>query len=119
MPHAHHLKVEVFKEDDHWEGFPIDAPGSMAGGTLPEFFADVEFSKHFCLWVPNLVPISVEYVAGQPEIAEELSTAYAAFLALLPHLRPRAVAWDHDNDRPVDPTHTGPYLNLEQMSAYI
>jgi hypothetical protein len=116
---AHHLKVEVFKEDGHWEGFPIRAPGSMAGDNLPELFADVEFGKHFCLWVPNAVPVSVEYVAGQPEITDELNAAYAAFLALPPHLRPIAVAWDQDNDRSVNPTHTGPFLNLEQMSAYL
>lgn len=110
--HATHLKVEVFREDGFWEGYPIGAPGGMAGTTLPELFANVEFDKHFCLWVPDCVPVSVEYVAGQPGISDELNAAYAAFLAAPPHQRPQAVAWDHDNDRPVNPAHTGPYVNL-------
>ena len=40
-------------------------------------------------------------------------------MALPPHQRPQAVAWDHANDVPANPAHTGPYLNLDQMSAYL
>lgn len=109
------MKVEVFKEDDHWVGLPVGLPGSMAGGTIAELFAEVEFHKHFCADLPEGQPLPVEYVAGQPEITERLQTAYAAFLALPPQLRPRAVPWDPDNDRPVNPAHPGPYLNLDQF----
>jgi len=115
---SHHLAVRVLKKDGYWIAHSINAPGGMDGDTLPELFAEVEFFKHFCLDVPEEMPVSVEYVAGQPEIAEELCAAHAAYMALPPHLRPMAVAWDHDNDRPVNPAHTGPFLNLDQMSAY-
>jgi hypothetical protein len=57
----------------------------------------------------------VEYVAGQPEIAAEINAIYAAYLALPAHLRPVAVPWDPDNDRPTDPVHTGPYTNPDQL----
>jgi hypothetical protein len=113
--HPHHLKVEVFKEDESWLGLPVGAPGYMSGDSLPELFADVEFTKHFCADVPRHVPLSVEYVAGQPEIADELTTIHAAYLALPPHLRPVAVAWDHDNDRPMNPVHSGPFTNPDQL----
>jgi hypothetical protein len=67
----------------------------------------------------------VEYVAGQPEIAPELDAIHAAYLALPPHLRPIAVPWDLDNDRPADPVYAGPYTNpvqlqyLEQLHAHL
>jgi hypothetical protein len=117
--HTHHLKVEVLKKDGYWLGLPIDAPGSASGDTLPELFAEVEFSKHFYADVTKDTPVCVEYVAGWPEIHVELAATFAAFMALPPHLRPQAVAWDHANGRPVIPAHTGPYLNLDQMSAYL
>ena len=104
--------MRVLKKADYWVALSINAPGSASGDTLPELFAEVEFHKHFCLGIPKDVPVYVEYVAGQPEICEEVRAAYAAFLALPPHLRPQAVAWDHDNDRPANPAHAGPYLNL-------
>jgi len=113
--HEQHLKVEVLKKEGYWVGLPVDAPGSMSGDTLPHLFAEVEYSKHTCLWVPNAVPVSVEYVAADSAIRAELNAAYAAYMALPPHLRPRAVSWDHDNDRPLNPTHTGPYTNPEQL----
>jgi hypothetical protein len=113
--HMQHLKVEVLKKDGYWVGLPVDAPGSMSGDTLPQLFAEVEYSKYVCLWVPHEAPVSVEYLAADPAIRAELDAAYAAYLALPPHLRPRAVSWDHDNDRPVNPTHTGPYTNPEQL----
>lgn len=113
--HREHLKVEVFREDGYWVGLPAGVPGSMSGDTIAELFAEVEFHKHFCADLPEDVPLPVEYVAGQPEITDQLQSAYAAFLALPPHLRPQAVSWDPDNDRPVNPAHTGPYLNLEHF----
>lgn len=112
---AHQLKVQVLKEDDFWVGLPVGVAGGTTGDTLPELFAEIEFIKHFCADVPKHVPVSVEYVAGQPEIAEELNTIYAAYLALPSHLRPVAVAWDHDNERPADPSHTGPFTNPDQL----
>jgi hypothetical protein len=110
-----HLKVEVLKKDGYWVGLPIDAPGSMSGDTLPQLFAEVEHSKYVCLWVPNAVSVSVEYLAADPAIRAELDAVYAAYMALPPHLRPQAVPWDHDNDRPMNPMHTGPYTNPEQL----
>lgn len=49
--------------------------------------------------------VSVEYVAvaDQPEIAEELC-AYREFLAMPEDVRPKAIPWDHDNDRPLNAT---------------
>jgi hypothetical protein len=99
MKNTHHLAVEVSKENGYWDAFPIDAPGSASGATLFELFADGEFSKHFFLGVPKEVPVSLEYVPGQPEIAEELSAAYHAFLAMPEDVRPKVILWDHDNDR--------------------
>ena len=61
------------------------------------------------------MPVCVEYVAGQSEIAPELRAVYAAYLALPTDLRPVAVPWDPDNDRPVDPSHSGPYTNPDQL----
>lgn len=113
--HRQHLKVEVFRENGYWVGLPTGAPGSMSGDTIAELFAEVEFHKHFCADLDKEVPLPVEYVAGQPEISEQLQAAHAAFLALPPHLRPRAVPWDADNDRPADPAHAAPYLNLEHF----
>lgn len=78
---VHHLKVEVFREDGYWVGLPVGAPGSMSGDTLPEFFADVEFSKHFSLGVPQTTPVRVEFIPGQPEITEELHAGHRAFRA--------------------------------------
>jgi len=104
--------VRVLKKADYWVALSINAPGSASGDTLPELFAEVEFHKHFCLGLSKDEPVRVEYVAGQPEICEEVRTAYAAFLSLPPDKRPQAVTWDHDNDRPANPAHTGPYLNL-------
>jgi len=109
---GHHLAVRVLKKADYWVALSINAPGSASGDTLPELFAEVEFHKHFCLGLSKDEPVRVEYVAGQPEICEEVRTAYAAFLSLPPDKRPQAVTWDHDNDRPANPAHTGPYLNL-------
>lgn len=120
---THRLVVEVTKDRDIqdgreiWVGIDLNGAGSSAGETLPQFFAETEFHKHFSLGVPKDVPVEVEYVAGQPEIADELRDAHTAFLALPPHLRPQAVAWDHDNDRPVNPAHTGPYLNLDASAT--
>jgi hypothetical protein len=109
----HHLQVKVFRQERYWDAFPVDAPGFMSGDSLPELLADVEFSKYFCLWVPNVVPISVEYIPGQPWIAEELEAYHEAFMSIPEDLRPRPVAWDHDNDRPMNPAHTGPFLNMD------
>lgn len=113
IKHPHHLKVEVFREVDHWTGIAIDAPGSFGGETLQELLADVEHSKHFCLWVPNCVPISVEYISGQSWIAEELEAYHDAFMSIPENLRPQPVPWDHDNDRPRNPEHTGPFINMD------
>jgi len=101
MKDDNHLKLRVYREQDHWGAIPIGAPGSMAGSSLPWLFADVEFYKHFCLDLPKYVPISVEYVADTPEIEAELDAAYRAYLTLPPHLRPQALPWDHDNNCPL------------------
>jgi hypothetical protein len=74
----------------------------MDGDTLFEMFAEVEFGKHFSLALPKDVPVSVEYVAGQPEIAAELRDAWRAFQAMPEDVRPKAIAWDHDNNRPLN-----------------
>jgi hypothetical protein len=79
--HAQHLKVEVLKKEGYWVGLPVDAPGSMSGETLPQLFAEVEYSKYVCLWVPKAVPVSVEYLAADPMIRAELNAAYAAYMA--------------------------------------
>jgi hypothetical protein len=87
--------------------------------------AMIEFFKRSCAGFPDDAPICVEYVAGQPEIAPELDTIYAAYLALPPHLQPIAVPWDLDSGRPADPVHAGPYTNpdqlryLEQLHAHL
>jgi hypothetical protein len=112
---AHWVKVRVLKDDDCWVGLSRDLHGGFSGDTLPELFADVEFIKHAAAGLAKDVPVCVEYVAEQPEIAAELSAVYAAYLALPPDLRPVAVSWDIDNDRPVDPVHTGPYTNPDQL----
>lgn len=113
---AHRVKVRVLKHDDYWVGLPDDlAGGRSTGDTLPELFAEIEFFKHSGAGLSKDVPVCVEYVAGQPEIAPELSAVYAAYLALPPGLRPVAVQWDIDNDRPADPAHTGPYTNPDQL----
>jgi hypothetical protein len=112
---AHRLKVLVLKKDGYWVGLSDDMAGGSTGDTLPELFAEIEFIKHSCTGFPKDVPVCVEYVAGQPEIAPELSAVYAAYLALPPHRRPVAVLWDLDNDRPADPVHTGPYTNPDQL----
>jgi hypothetical protein len=122
---AHRLKVRVLKKDGYWVGLSDGLAGGSTGDTLPELFAEIEFFKHSCDGVPEDVPVCVEYVAEQPEIAPELGAVYAAYLALPPHLRPIAVPWDIDNDRPGDPVHTGPYTNpdqlryLEQLHAHL
>lgn len=109
------MKVEVFKEDGHWVAVPVGLPGSMSGDTIAELFAEVECHKYFCADVPENQPLPVQYVAGQPEISDQLRAAHDALLALPPQLRPRAVEWDPDDNRPVDPAHTAPYLNLEHF----
>ena len=43
--HMQHLKVEVLKKDGYWVGLPVDAPGSMSGDTLPQLFAEVEYTE--------------------------------------------------------------------------
>lgn len=69
--------------------------------------------------------VCVEYVAGQAEIAHELNAMCTAYLALPAHLRPVAVPWDLDSDRPAGPVHTGPHTNpdqlryLEQLRAHL
>ena len=125
MDDAHRLKVRVLKKDGYWVGLSDDLAGGSTGDTLPELFAEIEFCKRSCAGFPDGAPICVEYVAGQPEIAPELDTIYAAYLALAPHLRPIAVPWDLDRDRPADPVHAGPYTNpdqlrhLEQLHAHL
>jgi hypothetical protein len=109
------MKVEVFKEDDHWVAVPVGLPGSMSGDTMAELFAEVECHKHFCADIPEDHPLPVEYVAGEPEVADQLRAAHEALLALPPRLWPRVVEWDSDNNRPVDTAYTTPYLNLEHF----
>jgi hypothetical protein len=122
---VHRVKVRVLKHDDCWVGLSDDLHGGLTGDTLPELFAEIEFTKHSAAGLSKDVPVCVEYVAGQPEIAPELSAVYAAYLALPPDLRPIAVPWDLDNDRPADPVHAGPYTNpdqlryLEQLHAHL
>jgi hypothetical protein len=123
---AHRLKVLVLKKDGYWVGLSDDLAGGSTGDTLPELFAEIEFFKHSCtgfpkdvpVCFPKDVPVCVEYVAGQPEIAPELSAVYTAYLALPPHQRPVAVPWDLDNDRPADSVHTGPYTNPDQLRRF-
>jgi hypothetical protein len=115
MADAHRVKVRVLKHDDCWVALSDDLAGGLTGDTLPELFAEIEFFKHSGAGVAKDVPVCVEYVAGQPEIAPELSAVYAAYLALPQDLRPVAVSWDLDNDRPVDPVHTGPFTNPDQL----
>ena len=115
MHDAHWVKVRVLKDDDCWVGLSRDLHGGLTAGTLPELFAEIEFTKHSSVGLSKDVPVLVEYVAEQPEVAAELSAVYAAYLALPPDLRPVAVSWDIDNDRPVDPVHTGPYTNPDQL----
>lgn len=112
---AHRVKVRVLKHDGYWVGLSDDLAGGLTGDTLPELFAEIEFTKHSCAGLPEDAKVFVEYVAGQPEIAPELSAVYAAYLALPPHLRPIAVSWDLDKDRPVDAVHMGPYTNPDQL----
>jgi hypothetical protein len=120
---AHRLKVRVLKKDGYWVGLSDDLAGGSTGDTLPELFAEIEFFKRSRAGFPGNVPVCVEYVAGQPEIAPELDAVYAAYLALPPHLRPVAVPWELDSDRPADPVHSSPYTNpgqlwyLEQLHA--
>ena len=111
----HQLKVRVLKKDGYWVGVSDDLAGGSTGDTLPELFAEIEFFKHSCAGSPEDAQVFVEYVAGQPEIAPELNAIYAAYLALPTDLRPVAVPWDPDNDRPVDPIHSGPYTNPDQL----
>jgi hypothetical protein len=122
---GHQLKVRVLKKNGYWVGLSDDLAGGSTGDTLPELFAEIEFFKHSCAGFPEDVPVCVEYVAGQPEIAPEVNAIYAAYLALPAHLRPVAVPWYPDNDRPADPVHAGPYTNpdqlrhLEQLHAHL
>ena len=112
---AYWVKVRVMKHDDCWVGLSRDLHGGSSADTLPELFAEIEFFKHSAAGLSKDVPVCVEYVAEQPEIAPELSAVYAAYLALPPDLRPVAVQWDLDNDRPADPVHAGPYTNPDQL----
>jgi hypothetical protein len=122
---AHRLRVRVLKHDGYWVGLSDDLAGGLTGDTLPELFAEIEFFKRCGAGPSKDVPVCVEYIAGQPEIAPELSAVYAAYLALPPNLRPSAVPWDLGNDRPADPIHVGPYTNpdqlryLEQLHAHL
>lgn len=109
------MKVRVLKKDGYWVGLSDDLAGGSTGDTLPELFAEIEFFRHSRADLPGDVPVGVEYVAGQSEIAPELHAVYAAYLALPTHLRPVAVPWDPDNDRPVDRVHSGPYTNPDQL----
>ena len=109
------LKVLVLKKDGCWVGLSDDLAGGSTGDTLPELFAEFEFFRHSCAELPEDVSVGVEYVAGQSEIAPVLNAVYSAYLALPTHLRPVAVPWNLDNDRPADPVHAGPYTNLEQL----
>jgi hypothetical protein len=106
MQDTHRLAVEVFTEEGYWAGHAVGVAGCITADTLPELFAEVEFFKHFCLGVSKETPVSVEYtaVADQPEIADELSAAYSAFMAMPEEVRPKAIPWDHDNDRPLNAT---------------
>ena len=119
------LKVRVLKKDGYWVGLSDDLAGGSTGDTLPELFAEIEFFKRSCPEFSGDVPVCVEYVADQAEIAPEVNAVWAAYLALPAHLRPLAVPWDPDNDRPVDPVHSGPYTNpdqlryLEQLHAHL
>jgi hypothetical protein len=112
---GHRMKVRVLKKDGYWVGLSDGLAGGSTADTLPELFAEIEFFRHSRAGSPSDVPACLEYVAGQPEIAPELSTVYAAYLALPPHLRPIAVPWDLDNDRPADAGRTGPYTNPDQL----
>ena len=111
-----YVKMEVLREDGFWFGHPIGGRGCASGDTLGELFADAEFSKHDYADVAEDVPVRLEYVAGDPEFSGLLNTVYTAYCALPASLRPVAVAWDNDNDRPQDPAWTGgPYTNSEQL----
>jgi hypothetical protein len=112
---GHQLKVRVLKKDGYWVGLSDDLAGGSTGDTLPELFAEIEFFRHSRADLPETAPDCVEYVAGQSEIAPEVHAVYAAYLALPTHLRPVAVPWDPDNNRPVDPVHSGPYTNPDQL----
>jgi hypothetical protein len=112
---AHRLEVRVLKKDGYWVGLSDDLGGGLTGDTLPELFAEIEFSRRSGASLPGNGLACVEYVPGQPEVAIELNALYAAYLALPPDLRPVAVPWDLDSDRPVDPLHTGPYTNPDQL----
>jgi hypothetical protein len=122
---VHQLKVRVLKKDGYWVGLSDDLAGGSTGDTLPELLAEIESFKHSCAGFPKDVAVCVEYIAEQPEIAPELNAVHAAYLALPPHLRPIAVPWDLDNDRPANPVHVGPYTNpdqlryLEQLHAHL
>jgi hypothetical protein len=115
MNDAHWVKVRVLKDEDYWVGLSRDLHGGFSGDTLPELFAEIEFFKHSAAGLSKDVPVCVEYVAEQLEIESELAAVYAAYLALPPDLRPVAVSWDIDNDRPADPVHAGPYTNPDQL----
>lgn len=91
MDGAHRMKVRVLKREGYWVGLSDDLAGGSTGDTLPELLAEIEFFKQSRTGLPKDVPVCVEYVAAQPEIAPELSAVYAAYLALPPHLRPVAV----------------------------
>ena len=112
---AHRLKVRVLKKDRYWIGLSDAFAGGSTADTLAELFAEIEFFKHSRTGFAGDAPVCVEYIAGQPGIAQELSAVYAAYLALPPDLRPIAVPWDLDNDRPTDPGRTGPYTNPDQL----
>jgi hypothetical protein len=112
MQNTHRLAVEVFTEEGYWAGHATGVAGCITADTLLELFAEVELFKHFCLGVPKETPVSVEYVAvaEQPEIAEELCAAYRGFLAMPEDVRPRAIPWNHDNDRPLNAS-AAPLIN--------
>lgn len=122
---GHQLKVRVLKKDGYWVGLSDELAGGSTGDTLPEPLAEIEFFRHSRTGLPGDTPVCVEYIAGQHEIAPELNAIYAAYLALPAHLRPVAVPWDLDNDRPAEPVHSGPYTNpdqlryLEQLHAHL
>jgi hypothetical protein len=115
MDDSYRMKVRVLKKDGYWVGLSDELAGGSTGETLPELFAEIEFFKRSCAGLPGNDPVCVEYVPGQPGIAPELNALYAAYLALPPHLRPVAVPWDIDSDRPANPVHTGPYTNPDQL----
>jgi hypothetical protein len=115
MGDAHSLKVRVLKKEGYWVGLSDDLAGGSTGETLPELFAEIEFFTRSRAGLPGNDPARVEYVPGQPGIAPELNAVYAAYLALPPDLRPVAVPWDLDRDRPANPVHPGPYTNPDQL----